>query len=40
MESAVTVDMLEEVVDNGNVDTPELTREEVAKDNGKAAGED
>ena len=45
MESAVTVDMLAEVVDNGSVDTPDVTGEEVAKTvrklwNSKAVGED
>ena len=41
----MAADMLAEVMDNGRVDTPDLTREEVAKavmrlQNGKAAGED
>ena len=45
VENAVTADVRAEVVDNGNLDTPDVTREEVAKavkrlQNGKAAGED
>ena len=45
VENAVAADIVAEVVDNGSVDTPDVTREEVAKAvrrlrNGKAAGED
>ena len=41
----MTADVRAKVVDNGNLDTPDVTREEVAKavkrlQNGKAAGED
>ena len=45
VENAVAADMVTGVVDNGDIDTPDVTREEVAKavrrlQNGKAAGKD
>ena len=45
VENAVAAEVLAEVEDNGNTDTPDVTREEVVKavwrfQNGKAAGDD